>query len=252
MALPAAQKLADILSVTALLTDAEDPPNERNIDAIRGQIKQATGALGGFNLRIDALQQVDPSGRGVLRWTPPRNGGQTECDVILDLSGNTPLFPAPDKREGYLRADPRSLPAVADAILTASHLIGTFEKPLYVAMEPLLCAHSRAEQIGCTNCLEICPTGAITPSGEHVEIDPMICAGCGACAALCPSGAITYDAPPGDLLFRRIHTLASTYRKAGGTAPRLLVCDTVLWTRDDFACCTSRAWPACRCYLFFT
>ena len=30
---------------------------------------------------------------------------------------------------------------------------------------------------------------AITPAGEHVTIDPMICAGCGACAAACPSPA---------------------------------------------------------------
>jgi ferredoxin len=146
--------------------------------------------------------------------------------VILDLTGETPLFPDPEKREGYLRADPGSLPAVADAILQASQLIGTFEKPLYVATEPLLCAHSRAEQTGCTKCLDLCPTGAISPDGDHVTIDPMICAGCGACSARCPSGAITYDAPPPDMIFRRLHTLASTYRKSGGDAPRLLVHDT--------------------------
>ena len=226
VALAAADKLKDLLSVTALLTDDVAPPETRGFDAIRGRIARASGALGGFDLRIDALQQVDPSGRGPLGWTAPRDAGQTGCDVILDLSGNTPLFPAPDKREGYLRADPGSLPAVADAILTASQLIGTFEKPLYVALEPLICAHSRAEQTGCDKCLSVCPTGAITPAGEHVEIDPMICAGCGSCAALCPSGAITYDAPAPDLMFRRIETLASAYRKAGGRAPRLLVHDT--------------------------
>lgn len=224
-ALPAAEKLSPVLGVTVLLTDGSDPPENRDFDAIRGRIVQATGALGGFSLRLDALQQVDPGGRGALRWTAPRTGGQTGCDIILDLSGATPLFPAPEKREGYLRADPGSLTAVADAILAASQLVGTFEKPLYVALEPLLCAHSRAGQTGCTKCLDICPTGAITPAGDHVGIDPMICAGCGACAARCPSGAITYDAPPPDMILRRIQTLASAYRKAGGAAPRLLVHD---------------------------
>jgi ferredoxin len=224
-ALAAADKLKDILGVTVLLTDAADAPDPAGFDVIRGTLKRATGALGGFSVQIDALQQVDPSGRGALTWTTPRDGARTECDVILDLTGGTPLFPAPQKREGYLRPDPGSIPAVADAILEASQLIGTFEKPLYVAVEPLLCAHSRAEKIGCSNCLDVCPTGAISPDGDHVTVDPMICAGCGACSALCPSGAISYDAPAPATLFRRIQTLASTYRKAGGTTPRLLVCD---------------------------
>ncbi len=225
VALPAARRLSGMLSVTVLLTDDSDPPDERSFDAIRGRLKRAGGALGQFEVEIDALQQVAPAGRGPLEWTTPRDGGRTDCDVILDLSGGTPLFPAPQKREGYLRVDPGSPVAVGDAVLEASQLVGTFEKPLYVALEPLICAHSRAGQTGCTKCLDLCPTGAITPDGDHVNIDPMICAGCGACAARCPSGAVTYDAPPPDLTFRRIHTLAATYRKAGGTAPRLLVCD---------------------------
>ena len=223
--LAAAEKLAPLLGVTVLLTDDCAPPEAREFDAIRGRIAHAKGALGQFELTIDALQQVNPAGRGALGWAAPRDGGQTACDVILDLTGGTPMFPAPQKREGYLRADPGSLVAVSDAVFEAAQMIGTFEKPLYVALEPLICAHSRAEQTGCSKCLDICPTGAIMPAGEHVTIDPMICAGCGACAARCPSGAITYDAPSPDVTFRRIQTLASAYRKAGGSAPRLLVCD---------------------------
>lgn len=225
VALEAAKKLQNALSVTVLLTDDGDPGDERGFDVIKGQLKSATGALGGFELRIDALRQVNPAGRGALTWTEPKDGARSQCDIILDLSGGTPLFPAPQKREGYLRADPGSITAVADAVLEASQHVGTFEKPLYVALEPLICAHSRAEKVGCSNCLNVCPTGAITPEGDHVAIDPMICAGCGACAALCPSGAITYDAPSPGTMFRRIQTLASTYLSAGGETPRLLVHD---------------------------
>ncbi|MEE2635159.1 4Fe-4S dicluster domain-containing protein [Phaeobacter sp. JL2872] len=222
VALAAAKRLQESLAVTVLLTGDDEPPMSRDFDVVRGQLRQASGALGQFQVTIDALQQLDTTGRS-WSWTAPRDGGRSECDIILDLTGGTPLFPAHEKREGYLRADPKGVQAVADAVLEASQLVGTFEKPLYVRSEPLLCAHSRASQTGCTNCLDVCPTGAISPNGDHVSIDPMICAGCGACASLCPSGSITYDAPPTDTLMRRIQVLAKAYLDAGGSAPRLLV-----------------------------
>ena len=223
VALSAAEALKDHLGVTVLLTDDTDPPVTRDFDVIRGQLRKATGAFGGFLVTIDALSQLDSTGRGTHAMTAPRDGGRSDCDIILDLTGDTPLFPAPEKREGYLRADPRSPQAVASAVLAASHMVGTFEKTLFIKTEPMLCAHSRASQPGCSRCLDACPTGAIQPDGDHVTVDPMICAGCGACSSLCPSGAISYDAPPVDLTLRRVQTLASAYRKAGGDAPRLLV-----------------------------
>jgi ferredoxin len=225
VALAAAEQLAPHLAVTVLLTDDADLPDSRAYDVITGRLRRASGALGQFEVVIDALRQVEPGGRGARTLTDPRDGAVSDCDILLDLRGETPLFPAHEKREGYLRAEPGHPPAVAAAVLAASHLVGTFEKPLYVRMEPLLCAHSRAEQTGCTRCLDLCPTGAIVSAGEHVTVDPMVCAGCGACSAVCPSGAISYEAPTVDLIFRRVQTLAKAYLDAGGTAPRLLVHD---------------------------
>lgn len=224
-ALGAARELQGVLNVTVLLADAPELPAGANFDVIRGRLTHAKGAFAGFEVRIDALQEIEPGGRGVPSFTQARNGAVSQCDIILDLSGGAALFPAPEKREGYLRADPAHAASVAKAVFQASQLIGTFEKPLYVRLEPALCAHSRAEKPACSNCLDACPTGAILSAGEHVSIDPMICAGCGACASLCPSGAITYDAPTVDSVFRRIQTLASTYRHEAGSAPRLLVHD---------------------------
>ncbi|WP_146586794.1 4Fe-4S binding protein [Puniceibacterium confluentis] len=226
VAFAAAARLCDQLAVTVLQTDAAEVPADRRYDVIRGRLGRAQGALGGFRLRIDGFRQLLPGGRGSFAFSASRDGAQSECDIILDLTGGSALFPAPDKREGYLRADPRQPVAVADASAAAAQMVGTFEKPLYVRLEESLCAHSRAEQTGCSKCLDICPTGAIVSAGEHVAIDPMICAGCGACSALCPSGAISYDAPPVSSVFRRLDTLSATYRKAGGRNPRLLVHDS--------------------------
>lgn len=225
MALPAAEQLAEVLTVTVLMTDTGDLPLSRKIEVIRGKNLHATGTLGRFKIRLDALEQVNPGGRGDLAMTAPRDGAETRCDVILDLTGGTPLFPAPQKRDGYLRADPGNPALVARAVFDAAQHVGTFEKPLYISLEDHLCAHSRAGQTGCTRCLDLCPTGAISPDGDHVAIDATVCAGCGACSALCPSGAIKYDAPPVSHLFRRIQTLAETFLGAGGTNPRLLVHD---------------------------
>ena len=225
VALEAADQLAPHLGVTVLLDETETVPDSRAFDVVTGRLRQAQGALGQFRVTIDALRQVEPGGRGALTLGEPRDGGVSECDLIVDLRRAPPLFPAHEKREGYLRADPNRPQAVAAAVMAASHMVGTFEKPLYVRTEALLCAHSRAGQTGCTSCLDLCPTGAILPDGDHVKVDPMICAGCGACSSVCPSGAISYDAPPVDMTFRRVQVLAKAFLSAGGVAPRLLVHD---------------------------
>ncbi|MBO29504.1 MAG: (4Fe-4S)-binding protein [Rhodobacteraceae bacterium] len=225
-ALEAARRLCDTLAVTVLLTSGEDAADmDPRFDVVLGRLRSAKGALGNFEIVFDGLRQRIPGGRGAPEFTAPRDRAESQCDIVLDLTGDAALFPAPHKRDGYLRADPGSIPALAEAVREASELVGTFEKPLYVRLTESLCAHSRAGQVACTNCLDLCPTGAITPDGDHVAVDPLICAGCGACSAACPSGAITYDAPPVDALFRRLNTLAETYRKAGGKTPRLLVHD---------------------------
>lgn len=223
--LPLAQSLSPTLAVTALITDQGDLPVSREFDVVRGRLKRITGAFGGFDVEIDGFQQVDPSGRGGFSLLGPRDGARSRCDVVIDVTGDAPMVPAPEKREGYLRADPRDGLAVQRLAFEAIQMTGTFEKPLYLRLDESLCAHSRAGQIGCSKCLDICPTGAISPAGDHVAIDPMICAGCGSCAALCPSTAITYDAPPVAHLLLRMQTLAQTFRKAGGTDPRLLIHD---------------------------
>ena len=144
---------------------------------------------------------------------------------MLDLSGGAPLFSAHDLRDGYLRADPGDPAAVLRAVIKARDLVGTFDKPRYIAFSEDLCAHSRSRIVGCRRCLDLCPTGAIEPAGDHVAIDANICAGCGQCAAACPTGAAAYALPPADALMRKLRTLLTVYREAGGLHPILLLHD---------------------------
>ena len=225
VAIAAAETLADVLSVTVLLNPGAEFVPAQGYDCVVGTLAQVSGTLGRFEVHINAFQQSVAGGRGTPAMTNPQDGAVSKCDIILDLTGGAALFPAPNKRDGYVRADPKSQSAVSDAIFAASQLVGTFEKPFYVQMEPNICAHSRAEKPACSNCLNVCPTGAILSAGEHVTIDPLICAGCGACSAVCPTGAISYDAPSADHVFRRINTLARAFRDAGGKDPALLVHD---------------------------
>ena len=76
---------------------------------------------------------------------PARDGAVSRCDLVLDLSGGAPLFPAADLRDGYLRADPGDPAAVLKAVLKARDLVGTFDKPRYVTFTEDLCAHSRSQ-----------------------------------------------------------------------------------------------------------
>lgn len=229
--IPVAQRLSETLSVTCLLSSApSDAIPTDAYDVAIGQLKSATGAFTTFEVSVDGYAPLDPTGRGAANPSAPTDGVKSECDIILDLRGSDALFPSPEKRDGYLRADPRNPASVERAIAQAKDLIGTFEKPLYIRFDPSICAHSRASQQGCNRCLDVCPTGAILSAGDAVEIDPDICAGCGACASVCPSGAASYDDPGAEFIFARLKTLASTYTKSGGSAPRVLFHDETYGT----------------------
>lgn len=217
-AIEAAKRLSDRLDVTVILARPDNvaPPRDFEFPIFKGVIRTATGSLGRFELTVDDFALPAPSSRASLRFGGARNGAVSKCDIVLDLTGGTPLFPAHDLRPGYLRPDPRDPAAVERAIAEAGNLVGSFDKPRYVDFKAELCAHSRSKVTGCTRCLDLCPTGAITPAGDHVAIDAEICAGCGACAAACPTGAASYALPAADALVRKLRALLLAYRNAGG------------------------------------
>ena len=226
-AVEAGNLLKEHLDVTVLIEPpaAIAPPRNTDFPVAKGKVRNARGHLGAFEVTVDDFAQATPSSRSALLFEPSRNDARSSCDIILDLTGGAAFFPAADLRDGYLRADPGSPAAMLRAVLSARDLIGSFEKPRYITYDATLCAHSRSKLVGCTRCLDLCPTAAITPAGDHVAIDANVCAGCGQCAAACPTGAASYAVPSEDVLMRKLRAMLLAYREAGGEQPIVLVHD---------------------------
>ena len=222
----AASRLSETLAVTLVLTKVPDdapPPRVRALGVLHGRVADLHGSLGRFRLILDRPATMRPSSRDAFAFARPAEvPADIETDLVLDLRGEGPLVIGEAKRDGYLRADPARPASVLEAMLRLQGLVGSFEKPRYVAYDASLCAHSRSKRTGCTRCLDHCPTGAITSKGDVVAIDPHVCAGCGACGALCPTGAATYAAPPPEHQAARLKAMLAAWHGADGGPLTLL------------------------------
>jgi ferredoxin len=226
-ALAAARRLSETLDVRVVLEGIDDaaPPAVTEMLIYQGQVRDARGHLGSFEVDIADLAAARPSARGSLEFDVGQNT-TLGADLILDLRDADPLFTAHEKRDGYVKPDTGNPLQVEVALGDLAQMVGDFEKPLYITYKAERCAYSRSELIGCTRCLDLCPAGAITPAGDGVSFDPLICAGCGNCAAACPTEAAIYALPGGDAMFQRLRAVLGTYHNAGGENAVLFIHDT--------------------------
>lgn len=155
--------------------------------------------------------------RGDITAATERDG---EFDLIFDMS-RTPLVLAHQLPQGYFAPGQDVARQFADS-LKLTQMTGQFEKPKFFTYKEKLCAHSRNEKIGCSACIDICSAEAISHNGNHVRVEPNLCAGCGACTTVCPSGAMAYAYPRATDMGLRLKTMLSTYAKAGGRQAGLL------------------------------
>ncbi len=208
-AYPAGQTLASDHSVTILLTDPADGEaagsSESAVAVVRGQPAGLEGHAGNWTLALRDRNVV------------------LEADAVLDLSGAPSLVPAPELRCGYERCDPRRPSTVPAGLAAVAACASGFEHPLYVEVQHPACAHARSRIQGCTRCLDLCPPGALTPAGDHVELDPLVCAGCGLCAAACPSGALRYDLPAEEATLARLRTALQSWNRHADHPPVVLL-----------------------------
>ena len=229
IALEIAKQLSSRLNVTCIIKDTKDvmPPRLMDLPVFVGTISSLSGHLGAFEAIVDKYAPVQVSSRTNFEMGQQKTDGvKLNTDLVVDVSTDEALVTAPEKRDGYFHPDIGNPMLVQKALFEITDLVGEFEKPRYIKYDPEICVHARSTQVGCSRCLDVCPTGAITSGNEEVVINPFICAGCGSCASVCPTGAAMYELPAGNFIYERLKLLLDTYSETGGENAILLIHDT--------------------------
>lgn len=263
-ALAWAERLNGTLSVSVLITDdarGAELPAERHYPVYSGEVAKLEGYLGAFTASwvqrnpidleactrcgacveacpesaISVALQVDlgkckshrrcVAACGEVRaidFSRSDTARTEQFDLVFDLC-DPPQIRLQQPPQGYL-APGRDPLEQALAAAKLPQLTGEFEKPKFFVYKEKLCAHARSGITGCTSCIDVCSTGAITSAlkENRVVVEPHLCMGCGGCATVCPSGAMTYAYPRVADMGARLKAMLKAYAAAGGVNPRLL------------------------------
>lgn len=257
----AAELLSDALDVTIFSTGAgtQGGQQERRYPVMAGRIESLTGWLGAFELQWQRTNPIDldlctrcnaciaacPEGAigfdyqinsglckshracvkvcgvaGAIDFTREPQSERETFDLVLDLR-TTPAFTQHAKPQGYFMWDGQN----QRTLIELRGLVGEFEKPKFFVYKQKLCAHSRNEKVGCNACIDVCSASAVSSDYERqqIKVNPNLCVGCGACTTVCPSGALTFAYPRASEQGVKFKTLLSTYLRAGGQQPALLL-----------------------------
>ncbi len=178
------------------------------------------------NAELSAMRVVKRAGRDVViegylgnfNVSLTNKRGESEiiqADLVLDLNDN-PLIKLdiPPHGSFHESINKQNRQSVEKQLLD---MTGQFEKPKYLNYEGSICAHGVHGKTVCTNCIDACPTGAISSLIESITVDPYLCQGGGTCATVCPSGALQYLYPGLSDSGNSLRLMLQRYREQGGS-----------------------------------
>jgi ferredoxin len=204
-------------SAPELSAEALQAKEDPSVTVLRGEVESLSGHLGHFVAMLRTIQ-------GESLSISELNGTQHPFfDLVLDLQPRALLgYELPPF--GYYWAGTNSR-RLERALAEIPEMTGEFEKPKFFNYSPEICAHGNSGLTGCTRCIDVCPTSAISSAGTIVEVDPYLCQGGGSCTAVCPTGAMIYAYPGPKDQIARVRAMLATFREAGGENPLLLFHD---------------------------
>ena len=208
--------LAGALKVVAFAPGyTESDAARTGVTAVGGRVVSLSGVFGAFR-----AQAATPGGSSadIGKFSPNADGS---FDLMLDLSGK-PLLSGGIAPQGYF-APCGNQAALAEAIAELRSLVGRFIKPRYVDYDASLCTHGAKGLRGCTQCLDVCPAGAIRSAGDLLALDAKLCQGCANCTLACPTGALSFNRPSPAALRTSLRRLLDTARSEGYPAPVIVV-----------------------------
>ena len=206
-------------SVTLLATAKAESKDKANNSVKRNNLYFASkatvkGYLGAFEVSCDVESMLTTVNLAKVAI------GRDCFDLIVDMT-DTGLTEVEISAPGYYAVGAGKA-KLANVIEDLPEMVGTFDKPKYFRLNPDLCAHSSRGVTGCERCVDACPAGALSSTGDHIEINPYLCQGVGTCATACPTEAISYALPDPANTQHFVYRLLENYRKAGGEKPTLL------------------------------
>ncbi|MGL4714067.1 MAG: 4Fe-4S binding protein, partial [Shewanella sp.] len=199
-----------------------------NVESYYNKLIGIKGFLGQFQVSVEHQE-----GAAELSLVSIR---KPHFDIVLDLS-NTACLNLEMLPPGYFYVG-HDAEKLEDALSQIPDLVGQFDKPRYVKINPDICAHDRNGINGCNRCLNFCPADAISSVAKKIEIDPYLCHGAGSCTSACPTGAISYDLPTPQALHSYLNKIISRFREQAQTAPVILFHDNAVGAElitDDLA-----------------